>query len=121
LTKIDFTGNLIDELIVINCPKLKNVDLTKNEFKKVDLSKVKIDTVSGKAIANDIEFFSANNNLPLEDINLENCKALQRINLNDCRDIKNLKGGMDFSDSLHSINFRDTNGLHFGGTTELKE
>jgi hypothetical protein len=120
LTSINLTGNLIDELIIIGCPKLTDIDISDNEFIKVDVSKLKTDA-SGGAVANGLETFNANDNPPLEDVNLENCKSLNEIFFNNCGDIKKLQGGMDFSDSLHSINFQGTTGLHFGGTTELKE
>nr|CAG8570129.1 2919_t:CDS:2 [Entrophospora candida] len=85
LESINLTGNVIDELVIKNCPKLKDINLNDNQFVKIDLSE--INPTSTKALKN----FFANNN-KLEELNLKNCNGLEELEIGKNAGLKKIKG-----------------------------
>nr|CAG8439307.1 2925_t:CDS:2 [Entrophospora candida] len=118
--RINLTNHSLDSLTIVDCPKLKKIDIENCQIPIVDISKMELDASGGKPVPNKLTNFTANNNAKLNNVNLENCKKLQELHINRCGEIKELKGTKDFADSLNIINFEGTTGLHFSGTNYLE-
>ncbi|CAI2184037.1 4239_t:CDS:2 [Funneliformis geosporum] len=102
LEEIELDDNELDEVVFINCPKLKKINLSKNKktggtggIKKIDLNKLKVNTAS-EAEDNILEELMVGEN-DLDKIALAHCVALQKLyiqknpNLDELNGLENLK------------------------------
>jgi len=108
-------------LVIRDCPKLIKLNLNNNDTKKVDLSKLTLDSSKNPIANTTLINFWANNNHNLTKINLKNCIKIEGLALKHCGTIEEFLGGEDFDASLKDVAYEGTNGLSFAGTSHLKE
>ncbi|CAG8785747.1 5962_t:CDS:2, partial [Racocetra persica] len=116
-TEINFSKNLMDGLIIKNCPKLKKININDNEFLRVDLSEL--------GASNVLEDLFANGN-QLTDLNVKNCKEIKKLKLRNNAGLNKAKGleeleNIDEIDLTGNPKFRLIHTNKLNGYVEAKE
>ena len=82
LTEIELGNNELEELVIINCPKLTKINVVGNKITKLDIKKIKTDndTDTGNPAPTDqLADLSIGGNTDLEEVSLEYCPELKNL------------------------------------------
>jgi Leucine-rich repeat (LRR) protein len=105
VTKIVLSGHELEELTVINCPNLEEVEVNGNRITKFDITKAKTTDgtdAGGPGLTIKLTSILIGDNPDLEEISVEYCPKLQRI-LALGSDKLNVIKGLDRLEELEAV------------------
>ncbi|MCE8167954.1 MAG: hypothetical protein I3273_03755, partial [Candidatus Moeniiplasma glomeromycotorum] len=77
LTEIHIEDQELKEIIIINCPKLKKINIGRNKITKLDITKINVDASDNPVATTHLKEIKIGGNSDLEEISLEYCPELE--------------------------------------------